>query len=109
MLKEGSNTITTALIAMNPTSQKESHFDAVVRLMTNQQESHSWEYTTTKVRANAPLSNAFDGYYGTSYNNKCLDNEGVVTLENDRREWVSSVEVQNSISVMTMNSKSFSL
>ena len=59
---------------------------------------------------NAPLSNASDGYYGTSYyNNKCLDNERVVTLENDRREWVSSVEVQNSISVMTMNPKSFSL
>ena len=89
-LKQGSNTIAIALIAMNPTSQKESHFDAVVRLMTNQQESHSWEYTTTKVRANA-----FDGYYATSYYNKCLDNEGVLTLDNDRREWISSVEVQN--------------
>ena len=108
-LKEGTNTIAIALVAINA-NQKTSTFDAMVRLMTNQMESHIWEYTTTKVRANTPLSYAFEGYYGTSYYyNKCLDNEGVLILDNDRREWVSLMEVQNSISLLTMNPKSFSL
>ena len=62
------------------------------------------------MRANTPLSYAFEGYYGTSYYyNKCLDNEGVLILDNDRGEWVSLMEVQNSISLLTMNPKSFSL
>ena len=38
-LKEGTNTIAIALVAINA-NQKTSTFDAMIRLMTNQMESH---------------------------------------------------------------------
>jgi len=92
-IKQGSNTIAIAIVG--PSTDTQSYFDAVVRLMPNQPESHIWEYTVSSSGVNG-ASNAFNMYYGnTAYSTSCSANEIVLTLEDDRREWISSVQIQN--------------
>lgn len=95
-LTQGQNVIAIALVAI-AAEQTTSDFDAVVRLTTTHPASHIWEFTAEKEKIN--YSNAeslFDMYYGTVVSSStCDDNSITVTLNNDRREWVSSMEVQN--------------
>ena len=92
-IKQGSNTIAIAIVG--PSSDTQSYFDAIVRLMPNQPESHIWEYSVSSSGVNG-ASNVFNMYYGsTAYSTSCSANEIVLTLEDDRREWISSVQIQN--------------
>ena len=95
-LQQGSNTIAFAIVAISATTQKASLFDATVRLMTNEPESHIWEFTSTESGMYGTAANVFSKYYSNSiYYYSCGDNSMIVTLNNDRREWISSVQIQN--------------
>ena len=74
-----------------------SYFDAMVRLMPSEQsDSPIWEFTTTTSGITGDGSNAFDMYYGTSlYYSSCAANSLTLVLSNNRREWISSVQIQN--------------
>ena len=109
-LQQGSNTIAIAIVAVSTTTQGASLFDATVRLMTSEPESHIWEFTSTESGITGTAAYAFGGYYGfyLTYTT-CADNSMIVTLNNDRREWVSSVEIQNWYSANSYNVRQFNL
>ena len=95
-LVQGQNVIAIALVSI-AAEQTASDFDAVVRLATTHPASHIWEFTGEKENIYySDVSSAFDMYYGSVVSSSMCDNNAlIVTLNNDRREWVSSVEVQN--------------
>ena len=74
-----------------------SYFDAMVRLMSSEQsESHIWEFTATSTGMYETATYPFDMYSGTCiYSYDCNSNSLIVTLSNNRREWISSVQIQN--------------
>ena len=85
LLKKGSNVIAIAIITMG---EEKSDFDASIRLMTNQGESHMWEMRGSVNGILGEAEYAFDGYYGTSIGQtSCSSNELTITLNNDRREY----------------------
>ncbi|KAK8806653.1 hypothetical protein WA171_004334 [Blastocystis sp. BT1] len=94
-LQSGSNTIAIAIVAITD-SYTTSYFDAVVRLMSSEQsESHIWEFTASSTGM-IGATDPFDMYYGTTiYYSFCTSNSLIVTLSNNRREWISSVQIQN--------------
>lgn len=90
-LKEGSNTI--AIAVVSPSDDLASFFDAFVRLMPIQPETHIWNYKSQSL--NADVDNMFDMYYSTNSTvNNCY-NSFNITLNDDRREWVSSIQIQS--------------
>ena len=93
LLKQGSNTIAIGLFAFS--GQTAADFDATVRLMTNEMESHLWEFSISKSGVSGAYSNAFDGYYGTTNSGSTCTNYITLTLSNDRREWVNMAQIQN--------------
>ncbi|KAK8800128.1 hypothetical protein WA171_004763 [Blastocystis sp. BT1] len=95
-LQSGSNTIAIAIVAIAD-SYTTSYFDAVVRLMPSEQsESHIWEFTATSTGITGTATYPFDMYYGTTiYYTSCAANSLTLTLSNNRREWISSVQIQN--------------
>ena len=114
LLKEGSNIIAIGLFAR--LYQTASHFDATVRLMANEPESHAWDYTWEATEISNSPENAFDGFYSTNIYHTasagevtCLPNSLTITLENDRREWVNMVQIQSYYSNLGEDVKSFNL
>ena len=108
-LQQGVNTIAIALVAIADT-QTTVDFDCIVRLMpSDDSESHIWEFTaTTSGQISGTASNPFsmDGGNRVSYSSStvvCAANSLTVTLDDDRREWVSSLQIQNAYNSMTMN------
>ena len=93
LLKQGSNMIAIGLFAFS--GQMAADFDATVRLMTNEAEAHIWDFTITASGISGTYTNAFDGYYGTTNSGSTCTNYITLTLDNDRREWVNMVQVQN--------------
>ncbi|KAK8797451.1 hypothetical protein WA171_004333, partial [Blastocystis sp. BT1] len=91
-LQSGSNTIAIAIVAIDDT-QLTSYFDAMVRLMPSEQsDSYLCEFTATTDGLSdylaVELLNVIYAY-GCSHNNSIT-----VTLSNNRREWISSVQIQ---------------
>ena len=96
LLKEGQNTIAIALISENAATQRSSFFDATLRLMTDQPESHIWEFTAEMSGIVGSEANPFDQYHSTYLKYTwCSPNWYVLRLEKDRREWINSVQIQN--------------
>jgi len=95
-LQSGSNTIAIAIVAITD-SYTTSYFDAMVRLMSSEQsESHIWEFTATTSGITGTATNPFDMDYSSYiYSYSCIVNSLTVTLSNNRREWISSVQIQN--------------
>ena len=58
-IQQGVNTIAIAIIAQN-SNQKESMFDATVRLMSDEAESHIWELTGSVTAISGSATNPFD-------------------------------------------------
>ena len=114
LLKEGVNIIAISLLAR--TYQEASHFDATVRLMAKEPESHIWDFIWDSTEISNPAENAFDGYYSTNIYHTALESETpcrpnslTITLDNDRREWVNMVQIQNYYNGMGEEVKSFNL
>ena len=95
-LVEGANVIAIALVATAAT-QVNSTFDATVRLMTSHPEAHIWEFSGTATgfhsgSYSAPFSMNSDY---TLEAEQCGSNSLIIAMNDDRREWISAVEVQN--------------
>ncbi|KAK8802899.1 hypothetical protein WA171_006570 [Blastocystis sp. BT1] len=99
-LQSGSNTIAIAIVAIDDT-QLTSYFDTMVRLMSSEQsESHIWEFTASMTGIAGTADSPFDMFYGSIlYSSSCAANSLTLTLSNNRREWISSVQIQNHYSV----------
>ena len=94
-LQQGSNLIAIAIIASSD-SQTQSYFDAVVTLMPSVSASHIWEFTGSATGITGTYTNAFDMTYGTNISGStCDSNTLTISLNNDRREWVTSVQIQS--------------
>ena len=94
LLKQGTNTVAIGLFATS--DQTAADFDASVRLMTDHPEAHIWEMTGSSSSISGLYSNPFDGYFGATISSTtCTNNYMTITLNNDRREWVNTVQVQN--------------
>ena len=107
-LKQGTNVIAIAIISNS--ENKESLFDATVRLMTNNPESHIWEFTTDEDGLWGSGENVFTmDHSSTIEDTNCAENYMIVTLDNDRREWISSIQIQNEVEYPYPGVGSFSL
>ena len=107
-LNAGTNTIAIAVLAQQD-SQTQSDFDAVLRLMPAIPESHIWDlnYQSTGLDG---VSGAFDMYYNTFLSgSRCVTNYFVLTLKNERREWVSSVQVMTDYNSLDQQTSQFAL
>mgnify|MGYP002530250665 CR=1 FL=1 len=95
-LKQGQNTIAIALISENAATQRASLFDTTVRLMTDEPESHVWEFTAEMSGIIGNEAAPFDQYhsYYLKYTS-CSPNWYILRFEKDRREWINSVQIQN--------------
>lgn len=108
LLKQGTNTIAIGLVAQS--GQTISEFDATVRLMTNEPEGHLWALTGSISGITGSESNPFDGYYSNTISySSCGDNYLTITLDNDRREWVNTVQIQNAYNGGTAGAAQFNL
>ena len=92
-MKEDTNTIAIAIVG--PSNDLHSYFDAIVRLMPTHSESHIWEYRVHRIDVHNP-----DGLFNMYYESRatcssCTSNSVTVTLNNDRREWIPSIQIQN--------------
>ena len=107
LLKQGTNTIAIAIVG--PSTDLQSHFDAIVRLMPTQAESHIWEFRVDRIDVQN-AAGLFDMYYDSRATcTSCTDNSVTITLSNDRREWVSSIQIQNFYAVNTQTVTQFKL
>ena len=93
LLKEDTNTIAIAIVG--PSNDLHSYFDAIVRLMPTHSDSHIWEYRVDRIDVQNP-----DGLFNMYYDSRatcssCPSNSVTVTLNNDRREWIPSIQIQN--------------
>ena len=102
----GLNHVSINTIALvSPSTALRSTFDAMVRLMLTESESHLWDISLSLGVKNA--TNAFDGY-NDYYSSSCSADISL-SLEKDRREWISSIEVQNSFSSFDQSLTRFKL
>ena len=99
-LRQGQNTIAIALVALTDT-QTIVEFDSVVRLMAaDQSESHIWEFAAGDTKN---MTGKYHNPFSQIHNkwmywwdwNACTSNYLEFTLADDRREWVSSMHIQN--------------
>ena len=102
-LKQGTNVIAIALVS--PSTALQFTFHAMVRLMLTESESHLWDISLSLGVKNA--TNAFDEY-NDYYSSSCSADISL-SLEKDRREWISSIEVQNSFSTIDQSLTRFKL
>ena len=108
LLRQGTNTIAIGLVALS--GQTTSDFDATVRLMANEPEGHLWALTGSISGMSGSDSNPFDGYFGSVITySSCGDNSLTITLDNDRREWVNMIQVQNAYNGDTAGVAQFNL
>ena len=107
-LTTGQNTIAIALVAISPTQQTAS-FDCAVRLMGSNAESRVYDYAITSNSVTG-ATNAFSNHYSYSvYYTTCAANYLQITFNNDRREWISSLEIQLYYTQSTQQVRTFSL
>ena len=109
-LIEGSNVIAIALVTSAAT-QVSSSFDATVRLMTSHPEAHIWEFSGT---ATGFKSGGYSAAFSMNSDytlevGECSANELVIALNDDRREWISAVEVQNNFNTLMQGPAQFKL
>ena len=108
LLKQGTNMIAIGLVALS--GQTTSDFDATVRLMTNEPEAHIWQLTGSVSGMSGSATYPFDGYFNNYINySSCGSNSLTITLDNDRREWVNTVQIQNSHNGGTAGAAQFNL
>ena len=81
-MKEDTNTIAIAIVG--PSTDLQPYFDAIVRPMPSQSESHIWEYRVDRIDVQNP-----DGLFNMHSDSRatcisCTSNSVIVTLNNDR-------------------------
>ena len=91
---------------VSPSTALQFTFHAMVRLMLTESESHLWDISLSSLGV-MNATNAFDGY-NNYYSSSCSADISL-SLEKDRREWISSIEVQNSFSTFDQSLTRFKL
>ena len=95
LLQEGLNLLAIAILAGLPTGQGTSFFDATLRLLPAHSESHLFDMDAWAWEIEGHADSAFDGYHGnTIYSKVAAPHSLTLSFHHDRREWVSSVEIQ---------------
>ena len=97
-LIQGTNRICIAIISKSSqgSSFLTSNFDAMLRLMREIPESHTWAVDMSNVGMDGIATNVFDGYMdSTIYHHSCASNSLTISFQDDRREWISSIHIQN--------------
>ena len=84
-------------------------FDAMVRLITEHSEGHLWECSGTTQGMMAPVTASFDSDHGSQNSGSTCENMLMIQLDNDRREWFSSIQIQNEYTQMKDLPTQFSL
>ena len=103
----GLNHVSINTIALvSPSTALQFTFHAMVRLMLTESESHLWDISLSSLGVKN-ATNAFDGY-NDYYSSSCSADISL-SLEKDRREWISSIEVQNSFSTFDQSLTRFKL
>lgn len=93
-IRQGTNTIAIALVATNA-NQKESTFDCAVRFLGDNQVSRVFDFAAF-TSGSTIASYLFDFMSShTVYSYLCSTSYYGLRFENDRREWISSITVQN--------------
>ena len=92
-LVEGSNTIAIAIVAQTA-SQTTSYFDCTLRLMGDVANSRVFDYTVSYSSFDWGYpKDLADLHYANSIGmDSCADNYWTISFNNDRREWISSVD-----------------
>ena len=94
-LQTGSNTLAIALIA-NSDQATNSTFNAALSLMGSNEYSRVFEYSASLTGSIQYVGNPFNFFYSDyATGTTCNPNEIVITFNNDRREWISSLLVQS--------------
>ena len=95
-LNEGSNVIAIALVAATA-SQVTSSFDCSVRIMGSEPEARILDgYSVTYTSVNGNPGSFLRGHSQFSISGFTCTNHFSVSFNNDRREWISSIEIQMS-------------
>ena len=106
-LQEGSNRIAIALIAKEDT-QTTVDFDCALRLLGETSESRVFMHSNTAQNINGGAAYAFIGNHNSkNYASNCGSNYMHITFTDDRREWISSLVLQNDYADNTKNVKEF--
>ena len=91
-LQEGTNTIAIAIVAQTAT-QTTSYFDCAVRLM-GAADSRVFDYSTEDANMYGNPMYIADLFYGYSIAySTCADNHLTILFKDNRREWISSVDL----------------
>ena len=91
-LQEGTNTIAIAIVAQTAT-QTTSYFDCAVRLM-GAADSRVFDYSTEDLNMYGNPMYIADLFYGYSIAySTCADNHLTILFNDNRREWISSVDL----------------
>ena len=103
----GLNHVSINTIALvSPSTALQFTFHAIVRLMLTESESHLWDISLSSLGVKN-ATNAFDGY-NDYYSSSCSADISL-SLEKDRREWIRSIEVQNTFSTFDQSLTRFKL
>ena len=108
-LVTGENLIAIAIVTNS--IDMTSVFDATVRLMGKDPESHIWEFTgSMEGSLIGEVTSLFDFDYSNRLSSDSCDaNSVVIILDDDRREWITSVMVQNDYANTYHGVESFTL
>ena len=109
-LQTGQNTIAVALVADSDASTA-STFDGLLVLLGSDEFDHAFNYTITsrEGQINSSGDPLEHGYNDGFYSSNCGSNSAVVTFDNDRRVWVSSILIQSYYRSQEQFVKSFSV
>ena len=107
-LVDGENMIGIAIVTSS--IEQTPVFDAMLRLMGPDPESHIWEFTgSLSGSLEGEFHYPFDQYEGTFLRGDGNPNSLIIVLANDRREWIASVMIQSYLSDSYKGAESFSL
>ena len=108
-LQTGSNTIAIALIADSDQAVN-STFNAALSLMGSNEYSRVFEFTAS-LSGSIQYQNSPFTFYFVDYaaGITCADNQIIITFNNDRREWISSLLVQSHYSEKGMFTRKFNV
>ena len=97
-LIKGTNRISIAIVSKSNQGSLylTSNFDAMLRLMREVPESHTWAVDMSNMGMDGIATNVFDGYMDSTIDHhSCASNSLTISFRDDRREWISSIHIQN--------------
>ena len=95
-LVPGENILVIALVSNGDSGEYLTNFDAYMRLIRENAESHSWDTTVQSEGISGAAGNIQDGYVDSFiYHHSCSSNSLTMEFTEGRREYISSIQIQN--------------